>query len=729
MTLNISFSKETQLFHLTNGDISYIIEIVHNSYLAHRYWGKALRNYGKYNQVPMYKKTFAASPYANIPEFSLEFLPMEFPQSYQGDFKNPAIRVRGHKTIDQIRLKYHSHNIISGLPRIPDLPHARESGEDFAKTLIISMIDDIAEIKVDLYYSMFENSNAIIRSSKMTNLGSSMLSVEQLASASIDCYYQGQNVTTMHGSHQKEFQLDSHKIHHGQFKTGTSRGASGPQYVPFIALSENNSETSGEVHALSLIYSGNHTELVERDQYNQIRLQIGLNADQFSWILEKNQSFYSPQAVLVYSPNGFNGMSQIFHDFTTNHIVPPHFRNDTAPILINSWEMTYFDVDEQKMDSLIDKACELGFEAVVLDDGWFLGRNNSKTSLGDWMIDKRKFPNDLHQIVNKTHLLGLKFGIWFEPEMISPDSQLLNHHPDWVMKSKWYEPLLGRNQYVLDLAQIEVQDFLISTISNFIHDYKIDYIKWDMNRHITEPFSQINTLQHPKAYSHQYMLGLYKVINHLTSKYPDVLFENCSSGGGRFDFGMLYYFPQTWASDNTDGLDRQEIQYGASYLFHPYQMTGHVSVTPNHQTQRQTPLTARQNLASSTNMGYELDILKLEESDVILVKEHIEQYKHDRKLISSSNFYRLSSPFNSNLTAWLFESKNKSEYILTVFRNRFQVNEHHHIIKIPYLNPDADYIFEENSAVISGTELIYSGIHLQFEKKDWDSIVLHFSKK
>lgn len=728
MTLSISFSENTQLFHLTNGNISYIIEVVHNTYLAHRYWGKALKTYGKHNQASMCKKTFAAFPDPNIPEFSLEFLPMEFPHSYQGDYKNPALRVIDDAGNDLIRLKYHSYNIFEGLPSIPDLPHARESKDDKAKTLIISMVDEIANIRVDLYYSILENTNAIIRSSKITNLGSTSLLIEQMASASLDFYYQNQNVTTMHGSHQKEFQLETQKIKHGQFKIGTTRGASGPQYVPFIAVNENNSETTGEVRAFSLIYSGNHSELVERDQYDQVRLQIGLNSDQFSWILERNQSFYSPQAILIYSINGFNGMSQIFHEFTTNHIVPPQFRNFTAPILINSWEMTYFDVNEQKMNLLIDKASELGFEAVVLDDGWFIGRNNSRTSLGDWVVDMNKFPNDLHPIISKTHALGLKFGIWFEPEMISPDSQLIDDHPEWVMKSKSYEPLLGRNQLILDLSQTTVQDFLIASISNFIETYKVDYIKWDMNRHITEPFSQISTNQHPKAYSHQYMMGLYKVINQLTTKYPDVLFENCSSGGGRFDFGMLYYFPQTWASDNTDGLDRQEIQYGASYLFHPYQMTGHVSATPNHQTQRVTPLSTRQNLASSTNMGYELDILNFNESDNLLVKEHIEDYKADRKLILSSNFYRLTSPFNSNITAWLFESKEKTDYILSIFRNRFQVYEHHHILKIPYLNPESDYYFKGIDTVISGSELMYSGINLQFEKKDFESLIFRFSK-
>lgn len=727
MTLNITFNETSQLFHLTNGSISYIMELVHQTHLAHCYWGPALKTYGKHNQVPMRKKTFAAFPDATLPEFSLEFLPLEFPQAYQGDYKQAAIQISSPNGDDMLRLVYQDYQIIDGLPLIPDLPQARENDTDPAKTLIIKLVDRIAEVEVSLCYSIFKHSDALIRSNKVRNLGAEPIIIKQLASASFDCFYQQQQIVTLHGSHQKEFQVHSKDIAIGQSKTGTSRGASGPQHVPFLALSQAASEDIGAVHAMTLIYSGNHVELVERDQYDQLRLQIGINPDQFSWRLDANTCFFSPQAVLVFSSNGLNGMSQIFHSFTANHLVHPNFRNTTAPILINSWEMTYFDIDEQKTTSLIDKAYSLGFEAVVVDDGWFLGRNNSKTSLGDWVVDSQKFPNGLHPIIKKTHSLGMKFGIWFEPEMISPDSQLMVQHPDWVMKSKNYPSLYGRNQYILDLTQLTVQDFLINTLTQFIKTHQVDYVKWDMNRHITEPFSQKNTNQHPKAYAHQYILGLYRVINTLTFLFPRVLFENCSSGGGRFDFGMLYYFPQTWTSDNTDGLDRQEIQYGASYLFHPYQMTGHVAVTPNHQTQRCTPRNTRERLAASTNMGYELNILQFDDAESQATREHIAQYKKDRALINQSTFYRLSSPFHTNLCVWLFENSDQTSYILIAFRNRFHVNEHHHIIKIPYLNPERDYIIEEQHTTISGSELIHSGIHLPFEREDWSSIVRHIN--
>lgn len=725
MSINITFNSDSQIFHLTNGSISYIMEIVEQKYLAHRYWGNALTGYQKANQIPMYKKTFAAFPKIEKPEFSLEFLPLEFPHPYQGDYKETAISISRSDGNDMIRLEYKNFQIMDGLYQIPDLPQAREFEGCKAQTLIIQLVDCIFQIQVELFYSIFENNDIIIRSSKITNLGNEPLTLNYLASASLDMYYDNQLLTTMYGSHQKEFQLQRQKLKHGQFKIGTTRGASGPQYVPFIALSQNSSEIIGDVYAMTLIYSGNHSELAELDQYNQLRLQIGLNSEQFAWNLLPSQSFYSPQAVLVFSSNGFNGMSQQLHNFTHKHLIHPNFRECIAPILINSWEMTYYNVNETQILSLIDKASQLGFEAVILDDGWFFGRHNSKSSLGDWVVDPQKFPNDLFPIIKKAHKNGLKFGIWFEPEMISADSILATKHPDWIMQSENYKPLYSRNQYILDITQEVVQNFIIQTLSNFIKTYQIDYIKWDMNRHITEPFSQIKSNQHPKAFSHQYMLGLYRIIDKLTNNFPQVLFENCSSGGGRFDYGMLYYFPQTWTSDNTDGLDRQEIQYGASYLFHPYQMTGHVSTTPNHQTQRQTPSHTRINLASSTNMGYELNILNYNECDVLLTSKHIEQYKKDRILIKNSKFFRLYSPFESNNCIWLFENEEQTCYILIAFRNRFSVTDHHHIIKIPYLNPNKNYYIEEYNITISGSELIYSGLHLSFDRKDWDSISLH----
>lgn len=725
MTFSITFDNNSKIFHLTNGNISYIIEIVNERYLAHRYWGRALKSYHKLNQKPLSKKTFAAVLDLNQPTFSLEFLPAEFPHAYQGDYKQTALSIAQIDGNDMLRLQYDRFKIIAGLPNIPDLPQARNHKTDPAKTLILYLKDDLAGVQVELFYSIFEHNNSIIRSSKVTNIGTDCLTINHLASASLDLFYNNQTITSLHGSHQNEFQLQQQPLPHGLFKTATTRGASGPQYVPFIALNQKATEDSGEVWALTLIYSGNHAEIAERDQYDQVRLQIGINPEQFAWRLACNESFYSPQAVLVFSNQGFNAMSQEFHQFTKKHLINPLFLEKPAPILTNSWEMTYYDVNEEKMMGLIETASSLGFEAVVLDDGWFKKRHSSKSSLGDWQVDKEKFPHDLFPIIKKIHANNMKFGIWFEPEMISAKSELIKKHPNWVMKATNYPALYGRNQFFLDLTLPAVQTFIVDTLANFITTYQIDYLKWDMNRHITEPFSQMRNHQHPKAYSHQYMLALYRIIARLTKQFPKVLFENCSSGGGRFDYGMLYYFPQTWASDNTDGLDRQLIQYGASYLFHPYQMTGHVSTTPNHQTQRRIALETRMELASATNMGYELDLMKLDSTTKHKVKQHLDQYKKIRQLIKDANFYRLCSPFTSNLCGWLFESKTQTDYFLTVFRNNYHVTEQAYNLKIPHLNPDLDYLLVEKNLVVSGSELVYSGIALSFAKHDHSALTLH----
>ncbi len=726
MTLNIAFDESSQIFHLHNNSISYMIELLEDKYLAHRYWGPYIKQFDKLNQKPLKKRTFSSRPEKSDEHFSLEFVPQEFPISYQGDYKESALEVTFHDNSHVFRLTYSDYQIITDSPDIAPLPHARKNRNSHSKTLVINLIDEITHIQVNLYYTIFENYDALIRSSEVINLGKKSLIIDQLMSASLDQLYSGQEVISFYGSHQAEFQKNNAPIQHGQFITGTSRGSSGPQYVPFIAVGKNADEQHGQIHAMTLLYSGNHRELIERDQYDQLRLQIGLNPSQFSCQLAEQESFQSPQALLVYSKNGFNGMSKVFHSFNKNHISPPNQVSTTKPILINSWEMTYFEVNEALMLKLIDQASQLGFEAVVLDDGWFKGRNSSKTSLGDWQVDQSKFPNGLEVIVEKCRQKKLKFGIWFEPEMISPESDLYTRKTHWIVKAPHHAAHLGRNQYVLDLTQNEAQQFLLNTMREFIYTYKPDYIKWDMNRHIVEPFSQISEFL-PKEFSHRYMIKLYEILDQLTTEFPEIIFENCSSGSGRLDFGMLYYFPQTWASDNTDALDRQKIQYGASYLFHPYQLTGHVSDVPNHQTNRITPIQTRMNLASSTNMGYELNILTLSDEDKRAIKNHLNQYKAQRDLIQNGSFYRLCSPFESNITAWLFESKAKDEILLFVFKNCFNITELNTILTIPYADPTAEYI-DSNGYHYFGDELKYSGLSIPFEKGDFQSYSLHLKK-
>ena len=381
--------------------------------------------------------------------------------------------------------------------------------------------------------------------------------------------------------------------------------------------------------------------------------------------------------------------------------------------------MTYFDVTEELLTKLIDSASDLGFETVVLDDGWFDNRNSSKTSLGDWLVDDKKFPNGIPSLVDYAKEKNISFGIWFEPEMISPNTELIKQHPEWVMKSKSYEPLLGRNQYFLDLTNKDVQDFIIKTLSNAITNFGVNYIKWDMNRHMTDPFSLTDAAKNAQEFSHKYILGLYRIIDTLTSSYPNVLFENCSSGGGRLDPGMLFYFPQTWVSDNTDALDRQQIQYGTSYLFPISSLTGHVSQVPNHQTGRKTPFETRAALASSTNMGYEMNIIDMNEKEKKQVFNHLSDYKEERDLILYGDFYRITSPFESNVCSWMFTDKEKNHAILYVFRNIYQVYDLSLLIRIPHLNPESLYQIGNSDNVYSGSEIANAGISFENPMQDF----------
>ena len=722
----IFFNEDRCFFHLKNKKISYIIELLDNSYLSHLYFGKKVDSYNFSNKLKLKKRTFSANPIIEKPEFSLDLLPQEFSTPNNSDFRNSSIKIENSHCELITRFKYVNYEIINAPLSLENLPYVRDN-EKLSQTLLINLYDKISNVTLKLFYTIFEDSSVIVRSSKIVNNGETAIKIKKIASASIDIPYDNQICTSFYGTHQKEFQLNQSSIQHGKFTIGTTRGASGPQYPPFIAISDNKSEFSGKVYSMSLLYSGNHEETIERDQYNQLRIQTGINEEDFNWELQKNEYFQTPQALLVFTDEGFNGLSSEYHSFIKNHIIHPIWRNKKRPLLINSWEMSYFDVSEDIIIKLIDDAKNLGFEAVVLDDGWYGKRNNSKSSLGDWNVDKTKFPNGIKYLVEYAKQNNMKFGIWFEPEMVSPNTELIKKHPEWTMRSENYEPTLGRNQYFLDLTNNNVQKFIIDTISNAIEDYGIEYIKWDMNRHITDPFSTINQLKNTD-YTHNYILSLYNILNKLTKKYPHVLFENCSSGGGRLDLGMLFYFPQTWISDNTDGLDRQQIQYGASYIFPISSITGHVSDVPNHQTGRVTPFKTRAALASSTNMGYEMNIIDITTEEKKMITHHLYEYKEERDLILNGIFYRLSSPFSTNISAWMFVNENKTQSIIHIFRNIYNVFELSFIIRIPYLDLSAMYIVEKTNQIFSGEELANCGLTIENKPEDFKNYKIKIRK-
>ncbi len=722
--IRIMYDAEKHIFHLSNQKISYIMELKENT-LLHRYWGSRLRSYHGANRPEAVKRTFAASLNPQNPLFSLETEPQEFSCPHQGDYRETSVSVQLQNGAVAGRMKYQSYEIMDRLPVIEGMPHIRTRKQTAARTLAVHFLDEVGKTELTLYYSILEDSAVIIRSARITNQGNQAAWIEKASSALIDTTYQRQQLITFYGTHQKEFQISRQEIGHGTCSIGSCRGASSPQYPPFAALcTRETTEHAGEVHAFQLIYSGNHCASVQRDQYDHLRVVIGIHPDDFSWKLLPGESFQTPQAVLTYSNTGFNGMSQELHQLYTEHLFPGQWAKKKRPVLLNSWEMCYFDVSEEKMLHVIKEAAKLGFELVVLDDGWFGHRNNSKSSLGDWTVNTEKFPHGLTPLMECAKENGIQLGIWFEPEMISPDSALMQAHSDWHMQADGYTPLLGRNQLVLDLTQKEVQDYIIKTVSDFIKKYPVSYIKWDMNRHMTDPDSLYLPPDRKGEFFHRYMLGLYRILETLTTDFPEVLFENCSSGGGRFDAGMSFYMPQTWCSDNTDALDRQSIQYGASYLFPPSAVTAHVSAVPNHQTGRSMPFDTRAAVASSANMGYELNILELSLEEREQIRTHLAAYKQEREFLFHGDFYRLYSPFDGENCAWMFIDPEKTHALIYCFIREYEVSSLSCLLKIPYV--DSQKIYEEKSTgrCFAGEELIYAGLAVNPARGDFPVIRL-----
>ena len=541
----------------------------------------------------------------------------------------------------------------------------------------------------------------------------------------MDLPTQEYDVLTLSGAHTEEKNVYRRPLCADSVTIESSRGTSSPQATPFIGLlSPGTTEEQGEVLGVNLIYSGNFYGCVQCGQYGTTRVQLGINPYQFGWQLSPGTSFCTPEAVLVYSENGLAGMSNTFHKLYRTRVCRGWYRDRERPVLLNSWEGMYFEINEKKVLTLAEEAAELGIELLVMDDGWFKGRNTDTTSLGDWTEDKKKFPDGLQSLAKKVKQKGIDFGIWFEPEMISKESDLYREHPDWVIRSPLYEPILSRHQLVLDLSNPAVCEYLIDAVSKVLVPGNISYVKWDMNRHLTDLGSAYLDRKNQNELSHRYVLGLYQVMETLTERFPQVLFESCSSGGGRFDAGMLYYMPQTWTSDNTDAVCRLKIQHGTSFLFPTVTMGAHVSACPNHQVGRTTPLATRFAVAAAGNLGYELDLKKLSKEEKEEVREQIAEYKRRRRTVQFGTYYRLADAFQENQSAWNIVSEDGMEVIFThvqiLARSAYRVP----VIRLKGLDPDAVYTDCETGQEYGGDELMYAGIRIPRIRQDFSSTTM-----
>ncbi len=706
---------EKQQFHLTNGQVSYIFHVMKNGHLGHLYYGKALRHRSDFSHLQTYELPTAASchVYEDDPAFSLETLRQEYPAYGSSDFREPAISVGKNNAPNVPDFKYDSFRILEGKPRLEGLP---ATYTDKASTIQILLKDEFLQAELTLNYTIFQDKPVITRSASLKNYGTENLVIDRMMGASVDFPDKDFIFTHLSGAWSRERHVKERKLEMGNQSISSLRGASSHHHNPFLALKRvEATEHTGEVFGFNFVYSSNFIIQVEVDHYDTARLTVGIHPFGFKWNLLPHETFQTPEVVMVYSDQGLNGMSQAFHALYRENLIPAQWRKEKRPILINNWEATYFDFNEEKLVKIAKSASELGIELFVLDDGWFGKRNDDTSSLGDWHVDLTKLPNGLESLAKKISDVGMKFGLWFEPEMISPNSELYREHPDWAIGTP-HQRTLGRNQLVLDFSRPEIVDYLYEKMSNIIKRTNLSYIKWDMNRNITEAFSQKLAPNQQGEFFHRYILGVYSLYERLTSEFPNVLFESCAGGGGRFDPGMMYYAPQAWTSDDTDAIERLKIQYGTSFAYPIYSIGSHVSAVPNHQTLRTTPLLTRANTAYFGTFGYELDPLTLSKEEREEIKGQVGFYKNHRDLIRDGKFYRLLSPFSNNEAAWMVVSQDRSEALVGYYKVLATPNSpKHQTLRLRGLNEAAAYSVAGSNHVYYGDELMQVGLKLPVE--------------
>ncbi|ATD49722.1 TPA: alpha-galactosidase [Clostridium perfringens] len=711
----IIFHKELKEFHLYNKEISYIIHILPNGHVGNLYFGKKIDPYKTYNHLfeGIYRP-LAAYVYEGDNKFSLQNTRQEYPTFGLSDFRKGAFLIKQENGSEISDFKYESHKIIEGKLKLKGLPQTYVENKEDATTLEITLLDEVIKSKLKLYFTIFEDRAVITRSASFFNLSNKSINIEKAMSFNLDLPDSNYNMIQLNGAWGRERHVYDRSIKEGTQGFYSLKGASSAEFNPFLALRRpNTDEFSGEVIGFSLVYSGNFMAEIDVDTYNQTRIMMGIHPERFSWPLNLNEEFYTPEVVIVYSDKGLNYMSQVYHSLYRECLMRGKWKNSVRPILLNSWEALSFSIDEEKIKELATNASKLGVELFVLDDGWFGKRNNDNAGLGDWTVNKEKFPNGLNEIIEYINKLGMDFGIWIEPEMVNKDSELYRSHPDWIIHDPNRKPSHTRNQYTLDFSRDEVVDHIYNQIEKLLSDYNISYVKWDMNRYITECYSKDKGANLQGTVYHKYILNVYKLYDKLTTRFPNILFESCSSGGARFDPGMLYYAPQTWTSDNTDAMERIKIQYGSSLVYPLISMGSHVSESPNQQVFRETALETRANVAYFGNLGYELDVNKLSDVEKEEIKKQIQFYKENREVFQFGEFYRIKNPYNNNISAWMVKSNDEKTIILGCYKLLNHANEGKERVKLFGLDKDGDYkLSYPYEKEFKGDELMNVGISM-----------------
>ena len=718
--MSIFYDENQKSFYLGAGKASYVLHVDEDGRLLNQHWGARVPDGAIQPDLSHYPTLASFDPRTNA-------LPWELPTRGSGWYGEPAVAATNAKGDDMVQLTYVSHAIYMGKNRLPGLPATFARREGDAETLEIELMDRLTGLRVTAVYGVFERTGAITRSLRLKNESGEDMQINGVLSASAPVHGSGYDVIHLKGAWARERHVMRQTQGEGEYRIFSQRGASGHEANPFLALCEKSAtEFSGEVWAVSLVYSGSFEALSYVNNTENSRLSIGLNPDVFTWKLEPGETFVSPEAAMVYSPDGLNGMSHAFHRLYSENLMRSKWFERDRPILINNWEATYFNFNEEKILQIARRAKELGVEMLVLDDGWFGKRNTDNCSLGDWVVNPEKLPGGLNGLSDRLHDLGLKFGLWFEPEMISPDSDLYRAHPDWCLHVEGRARVEMRNQLILDLSRKGVQDYIIESVSAVLESARIEYMKWDMNRNMTEPFSGAQTPERQKETQHRYMLGLYRVLEEITARFPEILFESCSGGGGRFDPGMLYYMPQTWTSDDSDAAERMFIQYGTSFVYPPCAMGAHVSAVPNHQTGRTTAMQTRGDVALGGNFGFELDLSQLSDADAETVRRLIEREKQVRTLVRTGEFTRLLSPFDHPYAAWQFRARDNSEALICAYRLMTRPATPHLLLRASGLDESAVYM-DDDGNTCSGAALTRYGLWLHLPG-DFTSKVIHLRR-
>lgn len=710
----IIYNEKTREFHLYNQEISYIIKILDNDQPGQLYYGKRLTHREDFSHLFEYAMR-DMSPYAfeGNSTFSLENIKQEYPTFGCGDMRFPAYEIERENGSHVVEFVYKEHKIYNGKPKLEGLPATYVESDDEAQTLELVLEDTSINTRIVLLYTIYEAFPVIARSVRFECDSDEKITLLSAMSACVDLPDKDYEMIDLAGVWARERYVRRHKLDYGIQSIYSMRGCSSYQFNPFLALArENADEFQGQVYGFSLVYSGNFLAQTEVDNYDTARVLMGIHPNGFKWTLGKGESFQTPEMVMVYSEAGLNGMSQTFHKLYRTRLARGTWRDKVRPILINSWEAFYFDFDAPKLLGLADAATDLGMELFVLDDGWFGKRDDSTSSLGDWYPNEEKLKGTLKELAEKINAKGLKFGLWIEPEMTNKDSDLYRAHPDWLLAEQGKRICHSRTQYVLDFSKKEVREYIGDMLENLLAEVPVSYIKWDMNRTFSEVFSNGNDREYQGKVCHKYILGVYELYERLTSRFPHVLFESCASGGARFDPGMLYYAPQGWTSDDTDAIERLKIQYGTSMVYPVSCMGSHVSASPNHQTNRVTPLETRADVAYFGTFGYELDLLKLGEEDKAEIRRQIAFMKEKRDLIQKGIFYRLKSPFEGNETAWMIVSEDQKKALVGYYRVMQPVNVGFKRLKLKGLKEDTCYKVSGYAYDCYGDELMQVGMIL-----------------